>query len=506
MPLSDTARAALPFLGLLPRAIVGRLHRRRPHRHLRGRKPGGTMPRDRWWSGDDRWYERGTPPRRRNQLTPLLDGEEAFEAILGAIKEARDYVYIVGWALTPTFALARANEPALTEDDLLTRVLAEVSERVTVKMLVWRGSTLLFQPTAAITEQACEELRRAAPRLDVRLDGTARPTHCHHQKAVVVDGQIGFVGGLDLTTLEGDRWDRPGHPLRHGRNWHDVALTIRGEAVADLEENFALRWIAVTGERDLPHRPPAVADDWRTPCQIVRTIPARTYRFARRGEFGIAAAYRDAIARARHFIYLENQYLWSEEIVAALIDALARNRDRLFRIVVVLPAHADFGKYDNDKQIARLREADAGRGQFHAYSLYSSGPAAGRFGFGFVPVYVHAKVAIIDDEWFMVGSANLNRRGLATDSEMNAHSIDAAGARALRLRLWAEHLRTEPDDLADADPVTIIDERFLPRSREVAERVAAKTGILPALLHPYQVGRMPGLWFLQQFESLAEGL
>ncbi len=506
MPLIDTLRAASPLLGLLPRAIAGRFHRRRPHRHLKGRTSGGKMPRDLWWSGDDRWHERSFPPRRHNDLKPLLDGEEAFDAMLQAIKEAREYIYIVGWALTPTFVLARADEPLIAEEDLLTRVLDEVSERVTVKMLIWRGSMLLFPPTHAITEQACEDLRRAAPRIDIRLDGTARPTHCHHQKALVVDGQIGFVGGLDLTTLEGDRWDRPGHPLRHGRSWHDVALQIRGEAVADLEENFVQRWIAVTGERALPHHRPEVAPDWQTPCQIVRTIPARTYRFARRGEFGVAAVYRDAIARARRYIYLENQYLWSEEVVGALVEALERNKDHPFRIVVVLPAHADFGKYDNDKQIERLRAADGDGGRFHAFSLYSSGPAAGRFGFNFVPIYVHAKVTIVDDEWFMIGSANINRRGLATDSEMNAHSVDAAGARALRLRLWSEHLRVEEGEIADADPVALIDERFVPASREVEARVREKRGILPALIHPYQTGRMPGLWLLQQIESLAEGL
>src|SRR3712207_9411228 len=70
----------------------------------------------------------------------------------------------------------------------------------------------------------------------------------------------------------------------------------------------------------------------------------------------------------------------------------------LFRSVVVLPARADFGKYDNDQQVDRLREVDDGRGMFHAFSLYSGGPASGPFGFGFVPIYVHAKVAIIDED------------------------------------------------------------------------------------------------------------
>ena len=173
----------------------------------------------------------------------------------------------------------------------------------------------------------------------------------------------------DLTTLEGDRWDIPGHPLRFGRGWHDVALRVEGDAVADLERNFAQRWAEVTKERDLPHRNPEIDPGWQTPCQVVRTIPKHTYRFARKGDFGIAAAYRDAIARAKDFVYLENQYFWSPEVVDSLAEAMERNKDRRFRVVLVLPARADFGKYDNDKQVEYLREVDNGRGMFDAFSL-----------------------------------------------------------------------------------------------------------------------------------------
>ncbi len=503
--MSATLGHIVPRLFRYPRFLVGRLHRRRPHRHIKRRKPGGRMPPGQWWSGDDRWYERGFPPRRHNDLRPLIDGQEAFEAMLGAVKGAEHYVYIAGWALTPSFAFDRGQGPPSPES-LLTRVLAEVSARVPVKILVWSGSTFLFQPSKRLTTQARDELLRVAPRVDVRLDGKARPTHCHHQKAIVVDGRIGFVGGLDLTTLEGDRWDVPGHPLRFGRGWHDVALAIRGEAAADLEANFAQRWEAVTGERDLPHRDPALDPDWQTPCQIVRTIPRRTYPFARGGEFGIAHAYQTAIVRARKFIYLENQYLWSPEIVEALIKAMRRNDHGDFRIVLVLPAEADFGKYDNDKQVERLREADAGRGIFHAYSLYSGGAAAGPLGFSYRPVYVHGKVAIIDDEWYTVGSANLNGRGLATDTEMNAQVIDPEGARDLRLRLWAEHLGSTVDDLAGRDPVELIDGLWAECAAKVEEIIDRKWGVLPALVRPYQVGRVPGAWLLRELQGLLEGL
>jgi phosphatidylserine/phosphatidylglycerophosphate/cardiolipin synthase-like enzyme len=262
----------------------------------------------------------------------------------------------------------------------------------------------------------------------------------------------------------------------------------------------------VTGEHDLPHRDPQPDPAWQTPCQIVRTIPKRNYTFARRGEFGIAASYRDAIARARHFIYLENQYLWSPEIVDALCEALERNKDHRFRIVAILPARADFGKYDNDEQIGLLREADNGHGMFQAYSLYSAGPSSGRFGFGFSPIYVHAKVGIIDDEWYTIGSANLNRRGLATDSEMNAHTVDPEGARALRLRLWAEHLRVAEEEIAGTDPIEVIDSLFVAKAREVERLVRERHGILPALLHPYDTDKPPARWLLYEIQSLAEGL
>ncbi len=501
--LSNLARYFARRFFRQDRFVPGRF-RRRHRRYLRVRKYR-YAPKGRWWSDDRRWFWGGCPPRARNQLTPLIDGQAAFEAMLKAINEAEHYVYITGWALTPAFALDRP-EMLPSADGLLIDVLKRVSERVPVKILVWAGAVALFQPTKRMTAEAREVLLQMAPAIDCRLDHTARPTHSHHQKAVVVDGRIGFVGGLDLTTLEGDRWDVPGHPLRFGRGWHDVALAIRGEAAADLEANFAQRWAAVTGERDLPRRDPEFDPAWHAPCQIIRTIPRRTYPFARGGEFGIAHAYQTAIVRARKFIYLENQYLWSPEIVEALIKAMRRNDHGDFRIVLVLPAEADFGKYDNDKQVERLREADAGRGIFHAYSLYSGGAAAGPLGFSYRPVYVHGKVAIIDDEWYTVGSANLNGRGLATDTEMNAQAIDPEGARNLRLRLWAEHLGSTVDDLAGRDPVELIDGLWVECAAKVEEIIDRKWGVLPALVRPYQVGRVPGAWLLRELQGLLEGL
>jgi Phosphatidylserine/phosphatidylglycerophosphate/cardiolipin synthases and related enzymes len=75
------------------------------------------------------------------------------------------------------------------------------------------------------------------------------------------------------------------------------------------------------------------------------------------------------------------------------------------------------GKWDNDRHVEKLRKADGGRGIAEVYSLYASGPCNGVQPFRYRPTYVHAKVAIFDDEWLTIGSANLNDRGLVTDSE-----------------------------------------------------------------------------------------
>ena len=436
-------------------------------------------------------------------MTPLVDGQATFAAMLDAIRAAQGYVYIAGWALTPAFAL----DPG-TADGLLTAVLAEGVPRVPVKILTWSGSVWLFPPSQRLTAYARAELLRAVPQVDCRLDARARFSHCHHQKTLVVDGQVAFVGGLDLTTLSGNRWDVPGHPLRFGPNWHDVALQLEGEVVADVEANFRQRWAAVTGEHELPHADPRTDPAWQTRCQVVRTIPRRVYPFAPRGEFGIAHAYLEALEQAKHFIYLENQYIWSPEIVDALIAAMERNDDDpRFRVLLVLPARAYMGKYDNDKNVARLRAVDRGRGRFAAYTLYSGGAAEGLTGFRFLPVYVHSKVAIVDDAWYTVGSANLNQRGLATDTELNVQALDPAGARTLRLRLWAEHLGLEEADLAERPAVDVIDQEWTARAAQVAAVVAQGRGILPAQVYPYQLGRMPGSWVLQHLEAaIVEGL
>jgi phosphatidylserine/phosphatidylglycerophosphate/cardiolipin synthase-like enzyme len=191
------------------------------------------------------------------------------------------------------------------------------------------------------------------------LDARERSMHCHHEKLVIVDDTVAFVGGIDLTSLAGDRWDSTAHHPRGGLGWHDVATKLRGPIVGDVANHFRQRW-QEAAEQVLPVPVvPAPAGD--VTVQLLRTVPERTYDFSARGEFGILEAYQRALRSAQHLIYLENQFLWSSEIAQILIDKLRTPPTKQFRIVLLLPAKPDSGADTTRGQLGGLLEADTGQ-------------------------------------------------------------------------------------------------------------------------------------------------
>jgi phosphatidylserine/phosphatidylglycerophosphate/cardiolipin synthase-like enzyme len=375
-----------------------------------------------------------------------------------------------------------------------------MAEKVDVRVLLWSGS-LVFQPRSVVARRGLKHMREANPRLNGRVDKHVRFSHCHHQKTIVVDGTIAFVGGLDMTDFDIDRWDTSDHPVRDGLNWHDLCLRLEGDAASDVGRNFVQRWNAVTGENiSLPAAEIRDQTAHCAPVQIVRTIPAKLYPFAPDGEFGIAWTYQQAIRNARRFIYLENQYLWSPAVVNELIDALKRVEDPEFRIVLVLPARPNIGKRDTDLHVRALREADGGRGRVHVFSLYTAAPDEKR-AWVYKPIYVHAKVGIVDDRWCTVGSANLNERGLEGDSELNAQVIDDELAREARLRLWAEHLRLPIETIASLSPSEAIDRLWVPLASHARAVIDKRDGALKTSVVRYELGAMPGDLSLGELEA-----
>ncbi|MFL5824101.1 MAG: phospholipase D-like domain-containing protein [Solirubrobacteraceae bacterium] len=410
--------------------------------------------------GSGWWAEGDPPPREGCRLEVLIDGAEAFPLVAQAIEGARESVHITGWHIAPHFEVMRGHDGLA-----LGKLLAEAAERVDVRVLVWAGSPLpVFHPSRSEVRQAIETLARGT-RIRCEADPREHPFHCHHEKSVIVDGQVAFVGGIDMTDLAGDRYDTSAHPARRRLGWHDVGTSLTGPAVRDVAAHFALRWRELTGEElPLPAEPAPAGEHT---VQVVRTVAEGMYDRVPRGDFRILESYMRAIRNAERYIYLENQFLWSPEIVSRLAEKLRQPPCDEFRLVIVLPSRANNGQDDTKGQLSVLESADDGAGRLSVATLRSlSGTRDDR-------LYVHAKVGLVDDRWLTVGSANLNAHSLFNDTELNVVCDDPELARQTRVRLWSEHLEVDASTIADEAPDAVIDERWKPVAAEQLRRLTA---------------------------------
>ena len=425
----------------------------------------------------DRRHPRGEAFSRGNQVRALVHGAQYFPRLLACVRAAGpgDLLMFTDWRGDPD---ERLDGPG-TE---VGAVLEEAARRgVDVRGLVWRSHLDRFRFSARENRHLGEEINAAGGQC--LLDMRVRPGGSHHQKLVVLrhaarpDDDVAFVGGVDLCHSRRDDADHAGDPQAqpmaraYGPRppWHDVQLEVRGPAVADLEMVFRERWDdpaplsrdpvrrlgdAVRGDRvrqtALPAPLPAPGPRGTHRVQVLRTYPVRHpgYPFAPGGERSVARGYAKALARARELVYVEDQYLWSAGVVRPFAEALRRNRE--LRMVVVLPLLPDQdGRARPPNLVGRapaLAELRAAGGE--RFSVYGPENLAG------TPVYVHAKVCVIDDTWAAVGSDNVNRRSWTHDSEVACAVVDEGGsghsgfARDLRLRLAAEHLDLPTAELA----------------------------------------------------------
>lgn len=397
--------------------------------------------------------------RDGNRLEVLIDGEEALPAIEKAIRNARSHVHIANWHASPDFRLTREPDAPTLRD-----LLASTAQRgVDVRLLLWAGPPVpVFQPSRGLVKAG---LKKFTANSGVRcvLDSRERTMHCHHEKLVVIDDTVAFVGGVDFTALEGDRHDSTEHPPNRPICWHDLMTRLEGPVVADVARHFRQRWVEVATE-DLPE--PVVPEKaGGTNVQFLRTVPDKTYDFAPKGEFTILDAYLRALRSAKHLIYLENQFLWSPEIAEVLMDKLCAPPTEGFRVVLLLPRKPSNGADTTRGQLGRLIDADEdspGR-QLVATTLSTHD------GDTSAPVYVHAKLGIVDDEWMTIGSANLNEHSLFNDTEVNVATDDRELIRSTRLRLWSEHLQ-RPVDEVSGNPADVVDNLWRPIAEEQAER------------------------------------
>jgi phosphatidylserine/phosphatidylglycerophosphate/cardiolipin synthase-like enzyme len=453
-----------------------------------------------WFLTDD---ERGNPASRLaawssgNAVVPRVHGAEYFARLVeevSALQEG-DHLWFTDWR-------GDADELLTADGPTVGGLFGDAAKRgVIVKGLVWRSHHEKLSYSEEQNRHLGDDVSEAGG--EVLLDQRVRRAGSHHQKLVVLRrgngngsdagrADVAFAGGIDLCHSRRDDAEHHGDPQtlsvakEYGEHppWHDVQLELHGPVVGLLDDVFRERWtdprsldtdnpLSYVKDRlrdvdltpdPLPQRPPDPEPPGPCHVQVLRTYPAIRPRtpYAPDGERSVARGYGKAFRRARRLIYLEDQYMWSPHIARLLADALRRSPE--LHLVVVVPRHPDVdGRFAlPPNQVGRLEAIQVARkaapDRVHVFDLENH---AG------TPVYVHAKVCVIDDVWACAGSANLNRRSWSHDSELSCAVLDdtadereprdPAGlgdgarsfARDLRLRLMREHLDRGPDDDAD---------------------------------------------------------
>ena len=170
-----------------------------------------------------------------------------------------------------------------------------------MRVLLWKGAPIpAFRPSRGDVREMEQTLTRHT-KIKSALDSCTGASHCHHEKTIVIDDRIAFVGGIDLTLDGGDPYDTPNHRARGGIGWHDAAARIEGPAVRDVAEHFRLRWQAATrrdaaAARRSPSPPVTSSSRSSARCRQARIAPCRN------GDYSILESYIAAlrVGRADH--------------------------------------------------------------------------------------------------------------------------------------------------------------------------------------------------------------
>jgi len=391
----------------------------------------------------------------------LVDADAYFRAVRAAIRNARHSIFILSWDIDSRTRLVPGGANDGFPEPLGDFLHAIVAARPTLRAYVLNWDFAMLYALEREWLPVYKLDWRTHQRLAFRMDAKHPIGGSHHQKVVVVDDRVAFVGGLDLTR---SRWDTPEHachaPLRCDSDgkphapFHDVQALVDGDAARALGELARARWQRATGESVAPtvaegpdSWPSEVVPDLRDiDVAISRTEPVFE---AHGGVHEVRQLHLDAIAAARRMMFFENQYFTSGMIA----DALARRLDE--------PDGPEVFVISPRTQSGWLEQATMGVLRARAHRRLKAADRHDRYrmycphipGLTDQCLNVHSKVFAIDDDMFSIGSANLSSRSMALDTECNvtieARGPDAPRIRAaiarLRARLLAEHLDTAPE-------------------------------------------------------------
>jgi cardiolipin synthase len=347
----------------------------------------------------------GPPILDGNRFDVLVNGDEIFPAMLTAIRGARttisfeSYIYWSG-------DVGRAFAEALAE---------RAQSGVKVHLLLdWLGSNKLDPNQLARMEQAGVDVRRFHAPQWYQL---ARFNNRTHRKLLIVDGRIGFTGGVGIA----DEWS--GH-AQDPAHWRDTHFRAEGPVVAQMQAVFMDNWVKVTG--GVLHGAdyfPAIAPAGLSRGQMFSSSPEG-------GSESMHLMYLLAITAATRSIDLSSAYFVPDALtMKALVDAAKRG----VKIRIITP-----GEHMDAETVRRASRAGWG-------DLLRAGVAIHEF----QPTMFHCKVLVVDGLFTSVGSTNFDSRSFRLNDEASLNVFDA-GVASTQTKIFEE-------DLAQSKEYTLAD-------------------------------------------------
>jgi cardiolipin synthase len=362
----------------------------------------------------------GQPVVPGNRVTALQNGDQAFPAMLEAIRSAKRSITLEAYIFSPG-TIGTAFAEALAE-----RARAGVATHL---ILDGVGSQKLDDDLIEGLRQAGVQVVKFRPLRWYNLD---RINHRTHRKLLVVDGRVGFTGGLGIDDLYlGQAQDRD--------HWRDSQFRAEGPVVGQMQAAFLDNWIESGGAllHGTDYFPPldSAGAAW---AQAVHSSPGG-------GTENLRLVYHLAIASAARSILIANPYFVPNTLA---VDMLLDARRRSVRVEIIVP-----GPITDAGLVRRASRAKWGPLLEAGVRIYE-----------YQPTMYHAKVLVVDDYWVSVGSANFDNRSFRLNDEANLHVFDEAFARA-QAEVFAH-------DRARSKRVTLEEWRGRPVTERLEEMVA----------------------------------
>jgi len=398
------------------------------------------------------------------RLAFLVDGAAYFSALRQALLKARRSILILGWDIDSRLRLVRDEQDDGYPVELgpFLNAVVKKNRRLRAHVLCWD-----FAMIYALEREWLPLLKlnwRTHRHLYFRMHDRLPLGASFHQKVVVIDDCLAFVGGIDLSKWRWDTSDhQPHHPQRIDPNghayppFHDVQVMVAGQAATALGELARMHWQQATGKSLKTAAPRRPMDCWpddhphdleNVSIGIARTLPPyESMRETRESE----QLYLEGIRHARRAIYIENQYLTAQSIGDALAARL-KEKDGP-EVVLVLPYKTGGWLEQNTMDVLRGRMLKRLRAADHEGRL--------RVWYPHIPseddqsLSLHSKIMVVDDRLLRIGSSNASNRSMGLDTEcdlaIESDGEECASAIAtFRNRLLAEHLDCSAYEVADA--------------------------------------------------------